>query len=83
MPPDPPVSIPPEVSPVLQGSGTEDGPLDDQYSQTSKDSMDVNPPWDSDIDEEDLLGPVTDVSVDGGHLDDLITLVIPLGEDNL
>ena len=44
--------------------------------------MDVNPPWDSDIDKE-LLGPVTDISVPGGHSDDSITLVIPPGEDNL
>ena len=65
--PDSPVSVPPEESPMLQGSETEDGPPDDQYSQISEDSTDVNPPWDLDIDEEELLGPVTGVSVPGGH----------------
>ena len=68
---------------MLQGSEMEDGPLDDQYNQTSKDSSDENPPWDSDIDEEKLLGLATDVSAPGGHLDDSITLVIPPEEDNL
>ena len=38
--PSPTVPIPPEESPMLQGSETEDGPLDDWYSQTSEDSMD-------------------------------------------
>ena len=65
MPPNLTMPIPPEESPMLQGSETEDGPLDDKYSQTSEDSMDVNPPQDLDIDEEKLLGPVTDVSVPG------------------
>ena len=50
---------------MLQGSETEDGLPDDQYSQTSEDSADENPPWDLDIDEEELLGSVTDVSVPG------------------
>ena len=81
--PSPTVPILPKESPMLQGSKTEDGPLNDQCSQTSEDSMDVNPPWDSDIDEEELLGPVTDISVTGGHLDDSITLVVPPEEDNL
>ena len=77
------VPIPPEESPMLQGSETEDGPPDDWYSQTSEDSADENPPQDSDIDEEELLGSATDVFVPGGHSDDLITLVIPPEEDNL
>ena len=83
MPPNPIVPIPSEESPMLQGSKIEDGPLDDWYSQMSEDSTDMNPPWDLDIDEEELLGPVTDISVPGGHSDDLITLVVPPEEDNL
>ena len=43
----------------------------------------MNPPWDLDIDEEELLGPATDVSVPGRHSFDLINLVIPPEEDNL
>ena len=81
--PNPIVPEPPKESPTLQGSETEDGPPDDQNSQTSKDSTDMNPPQDSDIDEEELLGPATDVSVPGGYLDDSIALVVPPEEDNL
>ena len=29
VPPDPPVSVPPKESPMIQGSETEDGPPDD------------------------------------------------------
>ena len=80
--PSPTVPILPKESPMLQGSETEDGPLDDQNSQTSEDSMDMIPPQDLNIDVE-LLGPVTDVSVPGGYSDDSIALVIPPEEDNL
>ena len=83
IPPDPIVHEPPKESLMLQGSETEDGPPDDQNSQTSKDSTDMNPHQDLDIDEEELLGPVTDVSVPGGHLDDLIALVVHSEEENL
>ena len=56
---------------------------DDHCSQTSEESMDQNPPHDSDLNEDELLGTVTDLSVPSGHLDDSITLVVPLGEDDL
>ena len=56
---------------------------DDQFSQTSEESTDQNLPHDSDLNEDELLGMVTDLSVPGGHLDDSITLIIPLGEDDL
>ena len=64
---------------MLQGSEVEDGPPDED----SEDSADENPPWDSDVDEEELLGLATDVSAPGEHSDDLIALVIPPEEDNL
>ena len=38
-----------------------------------------NLPHDLDLDEDELLGMVTNVSVPGGHLDNSITLVIPQG----
>ena len=38
---------------------------DDQCSQMSKESTDQNPPHDSDLDEDELLGTVTDLSVPG------------------
>ena len=72
-PSDPIVPVPPEESPMLQGSEMGYGPPDED----SKDSADENPPWDSDIDEEELFGLATDVSAPGGHLDNSITLVIP------
>ena len=59
------------------------GDPDDQCSHTSEESMDQNPPHDLDPNEDELLGPVTDFSIPRGHLDDSITLIIPLGEDYL
>ena len=42
---------------------------DDQISQMSKESTDQNLPHDSDLDEDELLGMITDISVPRGHLD--------------
>ena len=78
-PASPTAPMPPEESPMQQGSEAGDGLQDDQLSQASKESTDQNPPHNSDLDEEELLGPVTDISVPGGHLDDSITLIIPRG----
>ena len=74
---------PPEEQPMQQGSEAGDGPQDDQLSQMSEESTDQNPPHNSDLNEEELLGLVTDISVPGGHLDNSITLSIPPEEDNL
>ena len=82
-PPSTRIPTPPGESPMLQGSKTEDVLPDDKYSQSSEDSTDDNPPWDSDINKDELLGPAMDVSIPGGHSNDSITLVIPLEEDNL
>ena len=76
---NPIVPIPPKESLMLQGSKVGDGPPDED----SEDSADENPPQDTNIDEEELLGLATDVSVSGGHLDNSIALVIPPEEDNL
>ena len=56
---------------------------DDHCSHTSEESTDQNPPHDSDPNEDELLGPVTNVSIPGGHSDDSIALIISLGEDDL
>ena len=56
---------------------------DDHCSHTSEESTNQNLPHDSDPDEDELLGPVTDISVPGGHSDNSIALVISPGEDNL
>ena len=56
---------------------------DDHCSHTSEESTNQNLPHDSDSDEDELLGPITDISIPGGHLDDCIALIVPPGEDNL
>ena len=61
----------------------EAGDPDDRCSQTSEESMDQNPPHDLDLNEDELLGVVTNLSVPGGHSDDSIALSICLGEDDL
>ena len=52
---------------------------DDQFSQISKESTDQNPSHDSDLNEDELLGTITDISVPGGHSDDSITLAVSQG----
>ena len=71
-------------SPMQEGSEAGDTAVrDDQFSQMSKESTDQNPPHNSYLDEDELLGTITDISVPGGYSDDSITLAVPLGEDNL
>ena len=57
------------------------GDPDDHCSHTSEETTNQNPPHDSDPNEDELLGPVTDISIPGGHSDNSIALIIPLGED--
>ena len=61
----------------------EAGDLDDHCSHMSEESTNQNPPHDSDPNEDELLGLVTDISIPGGHSDDSITLFVSLGEDDL
>ena len=56
---------------------------DDHCSHMSEESTDQNPPHDSNPDEDEVLGPVTDISVPREHSDDSIALVISPGEDDL
>ena len=55
----------------------------DRHSHTTEESMDQNPPHDSDLNEDKLLGPPADVSVPGGHSDDYVALVVSPGDDDL
>ena len=64
------------------GESSKAGDPDDHYSHMSEESMDQNPPHDSDFDEDELLGTVTDLPIPRGHSDDSIAFVIP-GEDDL
>ena len=56
---------------------------DDRQSHASEESMDQNPPHNSDLDEDKLLGPVTDISIPGGHSDDSVALVVSPKDDDL
>ena len=56
---------------------------EDHHSQMSEESTDQNLPHDSDPDEDELLGPLADISIPGGHSDDSIALVISPGDDDL
>ena len=48
---------------------------DDHCSHTSEESTDQNPPHDLDPNEDELLGPITDISIPRGHSDDSIALM--------
>ena len=82
-PASPTSPVPLKESPMQQGSKAGDAVQDDQLSQISEDSTDQNPPNNSDLNEEELLGLVTDISVPRGYSDDSITLIVPMEEDNL
>ena len=56
---------------------------DDRQSHVLEESMDQNPPHDSDLNEDELLGPATDVSIPRGHSDDSVALVVSPKDDDL
>ena len=45
--------------------------------------MDQNPPHDLDLNEDELLGPLADVSIPRGHSDDSVALVVSPGDNDL
>ena len=57
----------------------EAGVPDDHCSQISEESTDQNPPYDLDLNKDELMGTVTNLSIPRGHSDDSIILIIPLG----
>ena len=63
--------------------GSEAKAEDDRHSHASEESTDQNPPHNSDLDEDELLGLATNISVPGGHSDDLVALVVSPKDDNL
>ena len=73
--------VPLKESPMRESF--EAGDPDDHCSQMSEESTDQNPPHDLDLNEDELLGTVTNLSVPRGHSDDSITLIIPPEEDDL
>ena len=62
-PTSPTVPAPPEELAMQQGFEAGDIVQDDQLSQTSEESTDQNLPHNSVLNEKELLGPITDVSV--------------------
>ena len=56
---------------------------EDCHSHTSEESTDQNLPHDSDLNEDELLGPPADISMPGGHSDDSVALVVSPGDDDL
>ena len=76
---DAPAPLPDKAFPESSEAEAED----DRHSHASEESMDQNPPHDSDLDEDKLLGPATDVSIPGGHSDDSVALVVSPKDDDL
>ena len=75
--PSPAAPTPPGVTPMAQGLEVGDG------LQESQSSDDENPLQDLDVDKDELLGVVADVSIPRGHSDDSIALRVPPDEDTL
>ena len=78
--PSPTAPMPPRETPMVQGSEAGDDHLG---GWNVNDSDDENPLWDSDVNEDELLGAIADVSIPGGHLDGSVALAIPPDEDIL
>ena len=76
---DAPTPIPDKAVPETSEPEAED----DRQSHVSEESTDQNPPHDLDLDEDELLGLVTDVSVPGGHSDDSVALMVSPKDDDL
>ena len=56
---------------------------DDHHSHASEESMDQNPPHDSDLNENELLGLATNVSIPRGYSDDSVALVVSPKDNDL
>ena len=59
------------------------GDPEDHCSHMSEESTNQNPPHNSDPNEDELLGPPTNISVPRGHSNGSIALIISLEEDDL
>ena len=67
-------------TPLKEKAMSEDlkaGDPEDCCSHTSEESTNQNPPHDSDPNEDELLGPLTDISVPGGHSNDSCSHHLP------
>ena len=73
-------AIPPEKA---FAGGPEAEANEDCHSHMTEKSTDQNPPHNLDLDEDELLGPLADVSIPGGHSDDSVALIVSPGDDDL
>ena len=80
-PPNSAIPAPQPKKASLEGLKTE--AEEDRHSHTSEESTDQNPPHDSDLDKDELLGLLADISIPGGHSDDSVALVVSPGDDDL
>ena len=74
-----PALLPEKASP----EGLEAEAEEDHHSHTSEESTDQNLPHDLDLNEDELLGLLADISIPGGHSDDSVALVVSPGDDDL
>ena len=56
---------------------------DDCHSHASEKSTDHNPPHDSDLNDDELLGSAANISIPGGHSDDSLALTVSPKVDDL
>ena len=56
---------------------------EDCHSHTSEESTDQNPPHNLDLNEDELLGPLADISILRGHSNDSMALMVSPGDDDL
>ena len=76
---DAPAPLPAEAFPESSEAEAED----DHHSHASEESTDQNLPHDLDLDEDELLGPATDVSIPGVHSDASVALGVSPKDDDL
>ena len=76
-------AIPAPQPEKASSEGLETEAEEDRHSHTSEESTDQNPPHDSDLNEDELLGLPADISIPGGHSNDSVALVVSPGDDDL
>ena len=80
-PPNSAIPAPQPKKASLEGLETE--AEEDHHSHTSEESTDQNPPNDLDLDEDELLGLLADISIPRGHSNDSVALVDSPGDNDL
>ena len=76
-------AIPAPQPEKASSEGLETEAEEDHHSHTSEESTDQNLPHNLDLNKDELLGLLADISVPGGHSNDSVALVVSLGDDDL